>query len=162
MSSRLSPQFITLHDLSSVAVTGCLGCLCGSPALAQPVIISQPANQFLAPGNTANFSVSESGAGPFTYQWLFDGTAIAGRTGRTLSLANPQPAQWGEYSVIVSNPAGSVTSQAAQLKVFVATSHSLSRIETKTDGLVHMTFTGETTSASPRTTISIHWRPRRT
>ena len=137
---------MTIKHFRSVVVSSCIGCLRGSLALAQPVIITQPTNQFLAPGNIATFSVSESGAGPFTYQWLFDGMAMAGRTGRTLSLANPQPAQWGDYSVIVSNAAGFVTSQVAQLKVFVAAPHSLGGIEAETNGSVNLSFAGETTS----------------
>lgn len=41
---------------------------------AQPVITSQPTNQLALNGGTATFSVMATGAGPFTYQWLFNGT----------------------------------------------------------------------------------------
>src|ERR1035437_9708216 len=41
--------------------------------MAQPVITVQPTNQFIVAGNTATFGVSVSGAGPFAYQWQFNG-----------------------------------------------------------------------------------------
>jgi hypothetical protein len=138
--------FVALRLARDVVVCGWLG---GSLVVAQPVITAQPNNQFLAPGETAIFSVSQTGAGPFAYQWLFDGTAMPGRTGRILSLANPQPSQWGDYSVIISNASGFVTSQVAQLKVFAATPHRLDFIETKTNGSINLSFAGETTPLSP-------------
>jgi hypothetical protein len=41
---------------------------------AQPVITSQPTNQFVFNGGNTTFSVMVTGVGPFTYQWLFNGT----------------------------------------------------------------------------------------
>ncbi len=61
-------------------------------------------------------------------------------------MGNAQPAQSGYYSVIVSNASGSVTSQVALLKVFVAAPHSLSGIQAEPDGSVSLTFKGETTA----------------
>ena len=61
-------------------------------------------------------------------------------------MANPQPAQWGYYSVIVSNASGSVTSQVAELKVFVAAPHGFSGIQAESDGSVSLSFKGETTA----------------
>jgi uncharacterized repeat protein (TIGR03803 family) len=114
--------------------------------LAQPVITTQPTNQFLAAGKSALFSVSATGTGCLTYQWLFDGTAISNATSSRLSLANPQPAQWGYYSVIVSNASGCVTSQVAELKVFVAAPHSMSGIQVESNGSVSLSLAGETTA----------------
>ncbi len=65
----------------------------------------------------------------------------------TLSLAAPQPANWGYYSVIVSNASGSVTSQVAELKVFVAAPHGFSGIQAESDGSVSLSFKGETTAS---------------
>ena len=130
----------------SIVVSVWLGCLAPSLALAQPVITTQPANHFVNPPGGYNFVVSVTGTAPFAYQWLFDGTAITGATNRFLSLPNPQPAQWGYYSVIVSNASGSITSQVAELKVFVAAPHSLSGIQAESNGPVSLTFKGETTA----------------
>ena len=136
---------MNIKHFKSIVVSVCLGWLAPSLALAQPVITTQPSNQFLGPGATATFSVSATGVA-LTYQWLFDGTAKAAATNRGLSLGNPQPAQWGYYSVIVSNASGSVTSQVAELKVFVAAPHSLSGIQAESDGSMSLTSKGETTA----------------
>lgn len=42
--------------------------------LAQPVITSQPTNQFAVYGGNATFSVMATGVGPLTYQWICNGT----------------------------------------------------------------------------------------
>ena len=41
-----------------------------------PTITQQPVSEFVLPGGSATFDVSVSGAGPDTYQWLFDGVLI--------------------------------------------------------------------------------------
>jgi hypothetical protein len=47
------------------------------------------------------------------FQWLFDGTNIAGATKATLVLTNARPAMSGAYSVMVSSAAGVVFSSNA-------------------------------------------------
>jgi hypothetical protein len=94
---------------------------------------------------TAVFSVVATGAG-LTYQWLFDGTDMDGATNRTLMVTNAQPAQSGYYSVIVSNASGSVTSQVAVLKVFLAAPHGFGSIQAESNGFVNLSFNGETTA----------------
>ena len=138
---------MNIYHFRSIILSVCLGWLASSLALAQPVITTQPVNHFMnAPGGFS-FLVNVSGTAPFTYQWLFDGTAILGATNRTLSLPNPQPAQWGYYSVIASNASGSVTSQVAELKVFLAAPHGFSSIQVESDGSASLTFKGETTAS---------------
>ena len=132
--------------LKSIAATVCLGFSAFATALAQPVITAQPTSQFLSSGQNALFSVSATGTAPITYQWQFDGTAVAGATSRALGLPNPKPAKSGYYSVIVSNAFGCVTSQVAELKVFVAAAHSLSGIQTESNASVSLSFSGETTA----------------
>jgi uncharacterized repeat protein (TIGR03803 family) len=133
------------HFRSIVVIVG-LGWLAPSFALGQPVITNQPANQFVNASATASFRVGVTGVAPFTYQWLFDGTAIAGATTLGHGVVNAQPAQSGYYSVIVSNAYGSVTSQVAELKVFVAAPHSFSSIHAESNGSVNLSFKGETTA----------------
>ncbi|MCX6923997.1 MAG: hypothetical protein NT154_12430, partial [Verrucomicrobia bacterium] len=130
----------------SIVVSVCLGWLAPGFALAQPVISTQPSDRFVNAPGSATFSVSATGVAPITYQWLFGGTAIAGATSYYLSLLNVQPAQSGCYSVIVSNASGSVTSQVALLKVFVAAPHGFSSIQAETNGSVNLSLKGETTA----------------
>ncbi len=82
-----------------------------------PVILTQPANQAVAPGKTATFSVVASGAQPLQYQWLFNGVPLAGAYSSTLTLNFVQPARAGNYSVLVSDSSGTVTSAPAVLMV---------------------------------------------
>jgi len=55
--------------------------------------------------------------GPLAYQWWKDGSPVPGATNSSLSLSNAQPSQTGNYTVIVSNSFGSVTSKIAHLSV---------------------------------------------
>jgi M6 family metalloprotease-like protein len=82
-----------------------------------PVITVPPQNVAAAAGANVTFTVTATGTGPFAYQWLFNGVAIPGATGATLTLANVQAANAGNYSVRVSNASGSTTSAPAVLDV---------------------------------------------
>lgn len=138
---------MNIKHFRSIVVSVCLGWLAPSLALAQqPVITTQPTNHFMNAPGAFSFYVNVTGTGPFAYLWLFDGTAITGATNRILSFTSPQPAQWGYYSVIVSNASGSVMSQVAELKVFLAAPHSLRGIQTEPGGPVNLSFKGETTA----------------
>ncbi|MFM2083136.1 MAG: hypothetical protein RL380_1827, partial [Verrucomicrobiota bacterium] len=59
---------------------------------------------------------------PRTFQWRRNGVNIAGGTNQTLTLSNVQLAQAGNYSLVVSNSAGSATSTDAVLTVGTAPS----------------------------------------
>ena len=50
---------------------------------------------------------------PLSYQWQFNGTNLAGAESDTLTLTNVQSSQSGNYSVILSNAAG--TNSAASV-----------------------------------------------
>ena len=89
----------------------------GKCAPTSPVIISQPTNQTVTVGGTANFNVVASGSTPLSYQWRFNGTNIAGATNTTLTLTNVQLRQAGNYAVLVTNLYGSVLSSNAVLAV---------------------------------------------
>ncbi len=82
-----------------------------------PIITTQPASGTTTSGGSALFSVVATSAGTPTYQWLFNGTSIAGATSASFSIANATSAKAGTYSVVVTNPAGSVTSDNATLTV---------------------------------------------
>ena len=105
--------------------------LCGPYALQARKIISGltvglpsltgPSNQSVSVGQTATFSVSVAGTGPFTYQWFLNNSAIAGATSSSYSKTNAQLSDSGGiYKVQVSNAAGSVFSNTATLNVSAA------------------------------------------
>ena len=80
-------------------------------------IQSQPASLGLVGGQNALFSVAATSALPLTYQWQFNLTNLPGATNATLFIANAQSENAGIYDVVVSSPAGSVTSSNAILTV---------------------------------------------
>ncbi|MDB6018213.1 MAG: hypothetical protein JWR19_2702 [Pedosphaera sp.] len=85
----------------------------------QPVITGQPQNQTVSAGGGAAFSVTAAGSPPLSYQWRFNGTNISGATASSYSIGNVQTTNAGNYSVVVSNTVGSVTSSNATLTVTV-------------------------------------------
>lgn len=89
-------------------------------AVTPPSISSQPADQTVAVGSTATFSVTAAGAVPLSYQWQLNGSNVSGATASSLILPNVQLTNVGAYSVIVTNFAGTVTSSNATLTVVVA------------------------------------------
>jgi PKD repeat protein len=108
-----------------VVLTNALGNLTSSVAIltvvAAPVITTQPLpSQSVHVGQTANFSVTATNAcgDSLAYQWLLQGTNIAGASASAYSRANVQFADAGDYRVVVGTLAGSVTSAVATLTVF--------------------------------------------
>ena len=77
-------------------------------------------------GSPTSFTVTSSGTPPLSYQWRLDGRELLGQTNQTLTLASTQPADEGDYTVVVTNVAGSVTNDPARLWV-VPTASSLIR-----------------------------------
>ena len=83
-----------------------------------PSITTQPANQTVTVGQTATFSVSATGTAPLSYQWQKSGTGISGATSASYTTPPTTIADsGGQFSVIVSNSSGSVTSNMAALTV---------------------------------------------
>jgi hypothetical protein len=84
-------------------------------ALLAPQIVGQPVKQVAAAGDIVTFSVVIADARAVTFQWKFNGTDIPGATSDSLVLADVSVANEGQYSVVVTNSAGSVTSAPAEL-----------------------------------------------
>ena len=82
-----------------------------------PVITVQPQDQVGDVGGTNTFSVSATGL-QLSYQWQRNGVDVPGATTSTLTLNDLEAIQAGNYTAVVSNPAGSVTSRVATLTLF--------------------------------------------
>ncbi|MFZ0829018.1 MAG: LamG-like jellyroll fold domain-containing protein [Verrucomicrobiia bacterium] len=82
-----------------------------------PEITVQPVNQTTVQGSNVVLSVVVDGTGPFSYQWSFNGTNIAGATNATLTLTNLHPYQSGSYTVTITTPYGTITSSDAIVTV---------------------------------------------
>ena len=105
----------------SVAVTNSAGSVTSSDAAltvsaAAVVITKQPAALTVATGAAASLSVEASGTSP-SYQWKKNGTNIASATGSSYTIPATSFDDNGDFSVVVSNSAGTVTSSVARLTV---------------------------------------------
>lgn len=87
-----------------------------------PVITGRVGPATVLAGNPATFSVTAGSLAPVTYQWRKNGTAIDGATSATLTIPAAQGVDGGNYDVIVTNAAGSVTSAPFPLAVTVPAS----------------------------------------
>ncbi|HKN16792.1 MAG TPA: hypothetical protein VJX47_07620, partial [Candidatus Sulfotelmatobacter sp.] len=104
----------------SLVLANCSGVSTPAPPAGStaPTISAQPANQSVAVGQTATFSVTASGTAPLSCQWQKGTTAISGATSATYTTAATTTADSGsKFSVVVSNATGSTTSNAATLTV---------------------------------------------
>ncbi|HYG36100.1 MAG TPA: LamG-like jellyroll fold domain-containing protein, partial [Clostridia bacterium] len=86
-------------------------------AVAAPVITFQPVSLLISEGSPANFSVTAQGGNPLAYQWRLNNANLAGATHRTFTLAAAYSTNAGDYTVVVSNAGGSVTSSVATLTI---------------------------------------------
>jgi formylglycine-generating enzyme required for sulfatase activity len=68
-------------------------------------------------GQLAVFTVVATGTEPLGYQWQRNGVNLPGANASTLTINQPQAVDAGDYRVVVSNAAGSVTSSIAKLTV---------------------------------------------
>lgn len=86
--------------------------------LVPPTIVQQPTNLTVVVGAPATFNVSATGDAPLGYHWFFNRTnPLAVPSAPTLTLPAVQPLQAGNYSVMVSNRGGALTSSLATLTV---------------------------------------------
>src|SRR5437764_124951 len=102
---------------------GCTGKVAATnnPPPVMPSIATQPTNQTVTIGQTATFMVVAAGTAPLSYQWQENGTAISGATSASYTTAATSSSDNGaKFQVVVSNSAGSVTSNAATLTVNAA------------------------------------------
>jgi GH25 family lysozyme M1 (1,4-beta-N-acetylmuramidase) len=116
---------VQVGDVStySVTVSNVNGSMVSSNALLMaafaPAIVTQPASQQVPAASVVSLSVTVVGPGPITYQWRKDATNLAnggdisGAATASLSISNVQAGDMGNYSVVVSNTYGAVTSSNA-------------------------------------------------
>jgi hypothetical protein len=112
---------LVLAQLSLLLGCGGGGGSGGKGAVA-PAITTQPTAQRVVVGQTATFSVSASGTAPLSYQWQKGTTPISGATASSYTTpATTLVDDASAFQVIVSNSAGSITSNSATLSVAAGT-----------------------------------------
>ena len=113
-----SGEFSVVVSNASGSVTSATATLTVNPAPVPPSITSQPTNVTVTAPAAANFSVAATGDTPMSYQWRRNGVDIGGAINASYTLNPTIVADNGaQFSVVVSNAAGTVTSAAATLTV---------------------------------------------
>ena len=92
-----------------------------------PAIVSIPKEQTVVLGGRTTLFVSASGDN-LTYQWKKDGVDLSGENAAALTFEEARPQDSGNYTVVVGNADGNVTSSVAQLVVDTL----MKRVETGT------------------------------
>lgn len=107
----------------SVIVTNNTGSVLSKPATlrvftpSMPAFTVQPLPISVTEGAPVSLSVSASGGPAPTFQWRKDGVALAGATSATLTISAAKLGDAGVYSVVATNPSGTVTSSAVKVAV---------------------------------------------
>ncbi len=117
-TSASGAQFTVVVSNSVGSATSNAATLTVNPAPVAPSITTQPSSVTITAGQTATFSVTATGTAPLSYQWKKNGTSITGATAASYTTAAETTADNGaQFAVLVSNSAGSITSNAATLTV---------------------------------------------
>jgi hypothetical protein len=83
-----------------------------------PMITAQPMAPPAVNGfTTFALSVTASGSAPFSYQWMLNGVPITGATGSQYIVLSANASYTGNYTVLVTNAGGNVTSAGALINV---------------------------------------------
>jgi hypothetical protein len=98
----------------SVGTTFTTAAAATAPALPSGYIA---ASLNVIPGGRFVLPVTVLGTGPFTYQWLLNGSVIAGATANPYIVSSVTAANAGAYTVRVTSPAGAQTFPVGSLTV---------------------------------------------
>jgi hypothetical protein len=114
-------QSVSTSATQSVPPQQTVVTMTGSGVPVTPSITAQPASQTVMAGQIATFIVTASGEAPIEYQWLKNGTPISGATSPSYNTPATTASDSGsQFTVVVGNSTGTVTSSAALLTVTVA------------------------------------------
>ena len=103
----------TLCSLLALSLTAQPGQSQGTP----PTITSQPQSWSVSLNANPMFRVTAAGSLPLAYQWIHGDGSVDGATNTVFSVTNVTLAHAGSYFAVVTNAAGSATSQVAVLNV---------------------------------------------
>lgn len=114
-----------------------------------PGIVTQPESVALTNGTGTTLFAEASGSAPLSYQWRFNGSDLGGETTTNLVLVNLQPPAAGAYDLVVSNVAGMITSEVANVVVYVPPAIVQDPQPATVNALSTVTFTAVATGTSP-------------
>lgn len=88
----------------SVSVTSNALPLSVNDPLTSVTVTRSPGSASVSPGVAVTFTANPVGTGPYTYQWIKDGTIIVDATAATYAIAAAAATDVGDYSVKVTTP----------------------------------------------------------
>jgi Immunoglobulin domain len=86
-------------------------------------LLTPPLSQNVLAGDTVTFYVETGGNTNLTFQWTFNGSAIAGATNSSYTINLVRGSDAGEYACIISDGTRSLTTAPAQLNVLAGTGY---------------------------------------
>jgi hypothetical protein len=111
------PSYI--YTLVATNVAGVVASNMTLTVIVPPIITVEPVSEFVSATSNASFTVvSANGVPAPSFQWYTNNVADPNGTSATYTITNAQLANDGTYYVVVSNAAGSVTSDSVTLTVF--------------------------------------------
>jgi len=126
-----------------------------------PAVSVSPPSLTLLAGSNAVFTATPGGTAPFGYSWKrsgtnFSGAGVSGTNTSVLTLAAVPTTSAGNYTVVVTNLFGSITSSIAPLTVVLPASIANSSVTNRTMqcGSNNVTFTF---TAGGTTPLSYQW-----
>ncbi len=125
------------------------------PPPTPPSILTGPEEQLVVEGGDAEFSVSATGSAPLAYQWYFNGGEIFGAITNSYTRTNSQISDVGDYTVVITNNAGVVTSAVARLAFVIPPSISQPLQDRSVNQGSTVTFT---VSASGTASLVYQWK----
>ncbi|HLP07616.1 MAG TPA: immunoglobulin domain-containing protein, partial [Opitutaceae bacterium] len=127
-------------------------------AATAPSITTQPSSQTVTTGSAVSFSVAASGTAPLSYQWKKGGANISGATSATYSIASAATGDAGTYTVVVTNSAGSATSNGATLTVNAAATAPSITTQPTSQTVTTGSAVSFSVAASGTTPLSYQWK----
>jgi hypothetical protein len=137
--AQIYNRALTGSEIQAIYNSGSEGMCPPSP----PLFSSQPQSQTVKVGANVIFTANANGFNPLNYQWRVNGTNIVAATNGSLNLTNVQTANAGNYSVVVTNIAGSITSTNATLTVNPPLPTTFQSIKRLPDGRIQLVISGD-------------------
>jgi hypothetical protein len=110
-----SPTVVGTYTITATSVDEPSVFVTTTASISAPVIVTQPASQHVCTGGSIVLSVTATYAA--SYQWSLNSVPITGATSATYTIPSAAAGNAGNYSVTVTNGAGSVTSNFAVVAV---------------------------------------------
>lgn len=115
-------EFVVINAPSGINPTGFRAELRGTVELPDepPSVVEQPKALSVVAGEPVTLSVVADGTPPLTYQWMRGTTVLEGATEATYIISAAATGDEGDYTVVITNGAGSKASDVAKVSVFDA------------------------------------------